>query len=69
MKANEVDVADAVRIIRGDWTNQVGTVTHKSELLSVSGEQQKALLTIRLETFPKSIQKNNFDIEKIASAQ
>ena len=68
MKANEVDVADAVRIIRGDWTNQVGTVTHKSELFPVQGEPQKALLTIQLETFQKSIQKNNLDVEKVASA-
>ena len=68
MKANEVDVADKVRVVRGDWTNQIGTVTHKSELFQIVGEPQKALLTIRLETFQKSIQKNNSDVEKITSA-
>ena len=67
MNANEVDVTDRVRVVRGDWANQIGTVTHKSELFPVSGEPQRALLTLRLEAFQKSIQKNNFDVEKIAT--
>lgn len=63
MKANEIDVGDEVRIIRGDWANQVGVVTHKTELCLIPGEPRKALFNIRLDRFSRSVQKNNLDVE------
>ncbi|TSC83807.1 MAG: hypothetical protein G01um101417_374 [Parcubacteria group bacterium Gr01-1014_17] len=66
MNANEVDVTDKVRIVRGDWANQVGKVTHKIVLFPIPDEPAKALLTIQLEGFNRSVQKNNLEVEKIA---
>jgi len=64
MNASEVDVSDIVKIIRGDWSGQVGHVTHKSVLAEIPGEDQKALLTIRLDNFQRDVMKSNFDVEK-----
>lgn len=65
MKASEVDVGDEVRIVRGDWANQVGVVTHKTELSLIPGEPQKALFNIRLDRFSRNVQKSNLDVELV----
>jgi hypothetical protein len=66
MNASEVDVSDDVKIVKGDWMGQEGHVTHKSVLMQVPGQEQKALLTVHLNKFQRDIVKTNFDVEKIS---
>ena len=68
MNVKDVDVGDEVQIMRGDWAGQRGVVQTKCELMPDPSGLLRALLTIRLTgDFQRTIQKNNLDIEKIAS--
>lgn len=65
MDANKVDIADEVIVIRGDWAGQKGKVESKADLFPDGENPPKSLLTIRLESFQHTIQKNNLDVEKV----
>lgn len=65
MNANEVDVSDKVVIVHGDWTGQKGRVESKVDLFPDGVSPPKALLTIRLRDFQRTIQKNNLEVEKV----
>lgn len=70
MNANEVDVGDIVRIVRGNWQGQSGRVETCYYLMSILTEEKPAaLFTIRLSAFCGTvITKKSVDVEKIAPA-